>query len=537
MKKINSLLAMVIVTLAMFTTGSCSKDDAIGEDKPTYYATHEDSLRTISLIWSSGIEKSDVQIVSADSSTIRVNNAALAKVHGENPHMGNFLAIWLDMHDEIFYMRATSVKTIGDLTEIKGNKCDPFSAFSDLDIDLSTDLYYNSNFGDQDNVGRALSNAASQSVLEMNPYTEIDENNKVILHPFAIILPEETVDNAEGGLPSAGCIDGRFNGYAPGSIISVEQLVKDKKIPDLGLDGASWNWNKSWVLETGPMRLEIPIAGGNTYNVPGTYSQLISMAKKDLGQEAGKNPASLKILLDQINFKCKSGITISVETSWFRPKKFEMYSTLGYGVYANAIGIACGVSHTGQKDIVAVTPINCFFWLGPVPIKLDVRASIAAKWTVSCMGAGKYECDFKFYRENQLGIGWKKGDGGYTISRSTAKEFNFYKPSSFSDFIDHSGLVMYGRGEVGLYFRVAPHIYGIGPTLGIGAKTGISADLGADIDYKGGKLDVTRSEAYLSGDFSLVAEVGGEARAFGQTLWSRNYDINLWKTELFNLKP
>ncbi len=518
--KLTKAFALSVFSLFLsFAIASCNDDN--GNNDPSI-VTHEDSLRVISLVYEEYKTPDDVKIMTADSSVIRVSNDLLARIGAEDIHIANFIAIWRSINEDPFYIRATKIDKKDSYTDIQGNKAEPFEAFNDLDIDLSTDFYYNSS-----NIG---ANTLSGG-LPITPYTEIGEDGRIIIHPVAVVIGNRP-ENSD--VINMGCIDSRLEGYEKGSLITVEQLVKDGKVNDI--NNPIPNWSKSWSLDHNFGDQSFTVYGSSTYNIKGSYTELIRKKDRELGKEAGTNPFGLKIMLDSLGLRLKGGLTISVSTKWFKLKKFEMYGTIGYGLNIKAVGLAGGVIVLGQKELLSATPINCFFMLGIVPIKLDVSTALVAKWNLESLVCGKYNCNLDFYRETDLGIGYN--GSMYTINRtSPSSKFEIYKPSSFKDFVSKCQLGIKGNGDVGLYLRMGAHIYGVGPTLGVGARVGITGDIGADADFdEEGNWTGVRTDAKLEGNFNVDAEVGGEVRVLGKTVWNRQYNFSLWEKNLFTLK-
>ena len=175
--------------------------------------------------------------------------------------------------------------------------------------------------------------------LPITPYTEIGEDGRIILHPVAVVIGNRP-ENSD--VINIGCIDSRLEGYEKGSLITVEQLVKDGKVNDI--NNPIPNWSKSWSLDHNFGDQSFTVYGSSTYNIKGSYTELIRKKDRELGKEAGTNPFGLKIMLDSLGLRLKGGLTISVSTKWFKLKKFEMYGTIGYGLNIKAVGLA------GRKD-------------------------------------------------------------------------------------------------------------------------------------------------------------------------------------------
>ena len=503
-KSILWLLGLLMLAIAPVFT-SCSSDDDDKNDPNVIIAGENDPLGApIGLVYTDFITPNDV-IHNADTTELTISKA-FADKKGITNFVNHPMGIWDDQQHRAYLRRATEQRLVGDHYVLKVVQSTITEITGGQEMQLNTRLYYNPTRM----VSRGGLTRASQGDPEADKY--VDDNN--IIHPAAITLrtkPNSGANSEDLDLSQAGTrtitIEQMFSGKTDGANSWFTDLWDDivdavEDAWDAVVEATSYDWDddKSWSL----LKSKTTIS-------------------KDIKFSCGKEPADTITLRFRcpIEFNLDYTLNIrshgSIETAFVPVPSYLKTYIDGY-FEANPqlrIGFSKTVSLPEDKqriNIFQFSGLGFTFFIGPVPVAIDIDPSVYLKFTSTLKGNAYLGVQYDIATKFRVGMQYENGDlSGIAEGEKVKDEFSFINPK----------LELEYTGGIGLFFGVDVIIEKLGgPTFNIGPQVKVNAKL----SYEMGD---DRINASIEGKAGIGGEAGAKLKIFGFELadWRTYFDI------------
>jgi len=503
-KSILWLLGLLMLAIAPVFT-SCSSDDDDKNDPNVIIAGENDPLGApIGLVYTDFITPNDV-IHNADTTELTISKA-FADKKGITNFVNHPMGIWDDQQHRAYLRRATEQRLVGDHYVLKVVQSTITEITGGQEMQLNTRLYYNPTRM----VSRGGLTRASQGDPEADKY--VDDNN--IIHPAAITLrtkPNSGANSEDLDLSQAGTrtitIEQMFSGKTDGAnswftdlwddiVDAVEETWEDI------VEATSYDWDddKSWSL----LKSKTTIS-------------------KDIKFGCGKEPADTITLRFRcpIEFNLDYTLNIrshgSIETAFMPVPSYLKTYIDGYFEANPQLRIGFSKTVTLPEDkqrinIFQFSGLGFTFFIGPVPVAIDIDPSVYLKFTSTLKGNAYLGVQYDIATKFRVGVQYENGDlSGIAEGEKVKDEFSFINPK----------LELEYTGGIGLFFGVDVIIEKLGgPTFNIGPQVMVNAKL----SYEMGDDHI---DASIEGKAGIGGEVGAKLKIFGFELadWRTYFDI------------
>ena len=498
------LTVTMLATAAVFTACS-SDDDAPEKDPNVIIAGENDPLgQPIGLVYTDFLTPNDVTH-NADTTELSISKA-LADKKGITNFVNRPMGIWDDQQHRSYLRRATEQRLVGDRYVLKVVRSSIAEVTNGQEVQLNTKLYYNPTRM----VTRGGLTRASQGDPEADKY--VDDNN--VIHPAAITLrtkPNSGANSEDLDLSQAGTrtitIEQMFSGRTDGANSWLSDLWDDiveavEDAWDAAVEATSYDWNdnKSWSL----LKSKTTISSDIKFNCGEKSGDTISLRFR----------CPIEFNLDYtLNIRSHG----SIETAFVPVPSYLKTYIDGY-FEANPqlrIGFSKVVTLPEDKQrikLFSFSGIGYTFFIGPVPVAIDIDPSVYLKFTSTLKGNAYLGVQYDIATKFRVGVQYEDGSlSGIGEGEKVKDEFSFINPKAELEFL----------GGVGLFFGVDIIIEKLGgPTFNIGPQVNINAKL----SYQMGD---DRINASIEGKAGIGGEVGAKLKIFGFELadWRTYFDI------------
>lgn len=450
----------LFVALFIFSLSSCEKpnsNDDPSNDTPT-------DTTAFVMVYEDFITPEDVIIENSDTTEISISQMFAEKM-GIETFTGRTVTIWRSINTVPFVRKITGEKVEGDkiiITSVRGEFAD---MFENLDLNLNTDLYINRDYNAPKRTRRHASGPVVNDVSAK--YTDAEG----IIHPAVIIFEEKEMNS-----PTAQRLMTRTGTQK--NYFTAEELLANNLSFDL------INFNNDFE-----------------YDFP-------------IGED------SVIHLMGKLGAESKLSAYANISVGFFKLKKFET-GVNGSIMVASKSGL--GVKIDGEKEweheFISFGKTNVVFWAGPIPIAFSIEPAITGNFKIEAGAGIQLLTSAKVGASFSTGCRYKDGKWeGLGTKTETIKDFKL------------EGI--YGSAEaaasLGVFISTDILLAGTaGPTLSAGPSVSLeaSAQATAPIDTTG--INSVDIEATIGAYAGLSAELGAKINFLGYKLgkWSTTLEI------------
>lgn len=513
MKKIYYLMAFFAI--AAFV-GCENDDDENPNSAKEQQVSHADSVKVHVFCYDKYLTPTDVFVTKSDTSQISVSTTLIEKLNNGTPKKGNVVVVWNKKTDVPYYLRVKETSKSEDRLLLNVDKATAFEALPDGEYKFSTDVFCKP----------TLMSTQNGEINEKGFYDEADST----YHPIVIIETKNTNLTNDNDVE---CIDRSVSMsekiFEESGFIDVREFVTS----NYTYDATVINFDKTFRIGVIPF----PGLGKSVEGVHGGWLDLfggMEKLKKAGGVEGFGTSFKAYAKIDSIRMSSKLSVHVDVRTSWMRPVYFEASVKKEGDFEVSNIGFGIGAGFSGEKQLTHFPSHTFVFWIGVVPVAIEVAPDIFFKYNVEAYGILDYPLLYKSHSTSTAGLRWEKDKGIKDLS-SSKDDSDYNKSSSFSDFVNKSRLAFHGNASAGVYLRTRILFYNLaGPTLGIGGRFDLSAEVGQGKQINDDGEWISSYEA-ISGDyaklsFAVAGEVGAEVSILGKSLFNRAWDVYDFKT-------
>ena len=493
---------LMLATAPVFT--ACSDDDDKGDPNVIKAGENDPLGEPIGLVYTDFITENDV-IHNADTTELTISKA-LADKKGITNFVNHPMGIWDDQQHRAYLRRATEQRFISDHYVLKVVQSTITEITGGQEMQLNTRLYYNPTRM----VSRGGLTRASQGDPEADKY--IDDNN--IIHPAAITLrtkPNSGANSEDLDLSQAGTrtitIEQMFSGKTDGANSWFTDLWDDfvdavEDAWDAVVEATSYDWDddKSWSL----LKSKTTISKDFKFNAGPEKGDTITLRFR----------CPIEFNLDYtLNIRSHG----SIETAFVPVPSYLKTYIDGYFEANPQLRIGFSKTITLPEDkqrinIFQFSGLGFTFFIGPVPVAIDIDPSVYLKFTSTLKGNAYLGVQYDIATKFRVGVQYENGDlSGIAEGEKVKDEFSFINPRLELEYIV----------GVGIFFGVDVIIEKVGgPTFNIGPQVNVNAKL----SYEMGDDHINAS---IEGKAGIGGEVGAKLKIFGFELadWRTYFDI------------
>ena len=445
------------MAMAMVVMTACNNDE-----EPILEPQPED-LTPFAMTYVDFITPNDVQILSADTTTISVSSAYADKM-GIKFFKDRAVTIWRTIGSVPFIRIITDAQESNGeiiLTTKRGEFCD---MFENLDASLVTDLYVNRNYV----ASRSTRNSAGEEVTDVSGKYMDDEG---VYHPAVIIVEE--------GSPAARSLQSRTGSTK--NYFTAEELLEQNASFDILNVQTDFKFDHKFPKDSKDNETAVHLKG-------------------------------------KVGLSAKLSGYADINISWFRLKRFEAGVKGSAGVSTKlSLGLQKKIEKEWETEVMPVGGHMIVFWIGPIPVPLVYESSINHKTKASAtaslevLASGKYELSFS------KGVLYERDKGWTDLSEKTKTE-KYFK----FDGIKGSAKV---EASNGIYYEMGIYLGGsVGPEFSFGPYVSAEAEVASTMDVVNQQMKVEGSLGAYAG---LAGEVGAKIKVLGYELakWSTAFDV------------